>query len=382
MGLVFAISGAWLAFSPFSKLISPATPTSVHQLGRASLLARSRSHIVAFEEQAQQRAIMHPRCRIVAFDDDAVSLSDEQIVALFREFDTSGDGFIQLEELEAALAKAGKPVSKEAAQEILERADVDKDGQISLAEFRSVFQLSPGAVPDTLRALTGVSGFFLNGLSRFGDALGIEVSGQWRTTEYGSKYVDDVVGSGSLAVPGDIVQLQYTVTLLSNDKVVETTRGGPALGFQLGEVSDTSGAVQGWNDAVSGMRVGGQRRVYAEPREGDGPTARYDIEVVGVEESAPRSTQEKLITSLGGRRAAFRLLFALSFVPYFLPNDLKPAFFRDDWGAPDPAERLSAQEARQEAKVDKADGYVASQLDALFAQEERPMMGAKAPSKK
>ena len=39
-------------------------------------------------------------------------------------------------------------------------------------------------------------------------------------------------------------------------------------------------------------QVGGQRRVYAKPSEGDGPTARYDIEIVGVEEGSPRSAQE------------------------------------------------------------------------------------------
>ena len=39
------------------------------------------------------------------------------------------------------------------------------------------------------------------------------------------------------------------------------------------------GEEQGWTDAVDGMRVGGRRRVYAKPREGEGPTARCDVEV-------------------------------------------------------------------------------------------------------
>lgn len=153
---------------------------------------------------------------------------------------------------------------------LVTQVDANNDGQISLEEFKAVFTLAPGAVPDGLKPLTGVAGFFLNGLGRVGDALGIDVRGQWRTTEYGSRYVDDVVGSGNILLPGDIARIHFTVTLLSTDQIVESSRGGPPLGFQVGEPTGE----QGWNDAVAGMRIGGQRRVYAKPNEGDGPTAR------------------------------------------------------------------------------------------------------------
>lgn len=117
------------------------------------------------------------------------------------------------------------------------------------------------------------------------------------------------------------------------------------------------GEEQGWTDAVDGMRVGGRRRVYAKPREGEGPTARcdvevrlggrplfdwltgtsrlnrYDIEIVRLEDDSDRSPQDRVVSSLGGRRAAFRLLFAASFVPYLLPEKLKPGLYKDDWGA-------------------------------------------------
>lgn len=320
-----------------------------------------------------------PRCRVAAFDDEAAGLEDEQIVAVFREFDTSGDGLIELDELQAALSKAGKQVTPEEAQDIFRKVDTNGDGMISLEEFKSVFKLAPGAVPDGLKVLTDVSSFFLDGLGRVGDALGIETK-QWRNTAYGSQYVDDVLGNGALIVEEDVVQIHYTVTLLSDGRVVETTRdragnGSPLL-FQLKGADGTLG----WDDAVAGMRVGGQRRVYAKPSEGDGPTARYDIEIVGVEKGSPRSAQESLITSLGGRRAAFRLLFAASFVPYFLPNEFKPAFFQPGWGEPDrPADTSEGSAPTvDKTKVDRADGYVAQQLDALFAQEERP----KAPPKR
>ena len=79
------------------------------------------------------------------------------------------------------------------------------------------------------------------------------------------------------------------------------------------------------------MRLRKQRRVYATPPDGEGATARYDIEVVGVEAVTEPSAQEEIITSLGGRRAAARFLFALTFVPYFLPEEYQ---VRDLPGSP------------------------------------------------
>lgn len=349
-----AVSVAMLAFSPVQPTVRPA----------------SRALSCKFAEQAFQKSIGGgPRCRIYAAEssDGGPSLSDQQIEAIFREFDTSGDGFIDLGELQAALAKAGKPVTMEQAQDILKTIDANDDQVISLEEFKSVFQLAPGAVPDVLKPLTGVSNFFLEGLGRVGEALGIEVRGQWRTTQNGARYVDDVVGSGDLIMPGDTVEIHFTVTLMDTGRVVQTSRRGPPLAYQVGEVGADG---QSWDDSISGMRIGGQRRVYATPKEGDGPTARYDIEVVGIMEAVERSTSEKIITSLGGRRAVFRLLFAASFIPYFIPEKYQPSFFKDGMissmlDEPDAA-------AKGEPKVDRADAYAKQQLDALFAQEELP----------
>ena len=65
----------------------------------------------------------------------ANSLDDDQISAIFREFDTSKDGFIDLGELQAALGRAeGKPVSIERAADILKLVDENDDGRISLEE--------------------------------------------------------------------------------------------------------------------------------------------------------------------------------------------------------------------------------------------------------
>jgi len=267
-------------------------------------------------------------------------------------------------------------VTKEQAQTILSQVDANNDGQISLDEFKAVFKLAPDDVPAALKPLTGVSSFFLDSLLNVGEALGIEVRGQWRTTQYGSRYVDDVLGSGNLVTPGDIVTIHYTITLLTTGKVVESSRNGAPPSFELGE---PRGDAQNWDDAIAGMRVGGQRRVYANPAEGqDGPTAKYDIEILNAEEATPPTVPEQIITSLGGRRAAARLLFAATFVPYFLPEKFQPAFFRSDGDSSsqlfkdDDGDGLVAKPT-----VDRVDQGVASRLDALFAQEELPKKAAK-----
>ena len=307
-------------------------------------------------------------------DEDGKGFDDAQIVALFREFDTDASGFIDVGELRSALSKAGSPISIEKAQELLNEVDVNDDGVISEEEFRSVFRLAPNAVPDALRPLTGVGATLLKSLERVGEALGIEsVAGQWRNTESGSRYVDDVIGVGDAVQPGDLVRIHYTVTLLTTGSVVETSRGGPPAGFQLGE---GVAGVQSWDDAVAGMRVGGQRRVYAKPKEGDGPTARYDIEVIAMEDGAGASQdfQSSLLKAVGGRRAAFRLLFAASFIPYFIPEKYQPEFFKSDYGGAQGDQRGSNADTDSltSSRVNREDMYAKQQIDALFAQEQLP----------
>ena len=77
-----------------------------------------------------------------------VSPTDEEIsnlAKIFSVYDTSGDGSIDLEEMQAALARAGKPVSRQRAEEILRELDEDGDGEISLEELQQAFKLEePG----------------------------------------------------------------------------------------------------------------------------------------------------------------------------------------------------------------------------------------------
>jgi hypothetical protein len=193
---------------------------------------------------------------IVAFEEGSGRpRSDKELSAIFYEFDTSGDGFIDVEELRAALAKAGKPVSMQEAKTILDQVDTKGDGKISLEEFKAVFKMSPGSVPDVLKSFFDL--FSIQGL-----ISDLGVGGQWRRTEAGAKYLDDVVGDGKLVVPGDFVQMHYSITALSTGQVLETTRSG-GIGRPLGYlVGAPDGKRTSWEDSVAGMRIGGRRRVY------------------------------------------------------------------------------------------------------------------------
>jgi len=317
-------------------------------------------HNAPWSMRAPSTAI--PRAaRVVAFEGGSRPRSDEEITAIFREFDTSGDGFIDLGELQSALVKAGKPVSRAEAQQILEVVDENSDGQISLPEFKEVFKLAPSNVPDVLKGLADVLDLFsLQGL--FSD---LGVGGQWRRTEAGAKYVDDVIGPGKLVVPGDYVQMHFTVTALTTNGVVETSRKGSGrpLGYPVGEADGTRVS---WDDCLAGMRIGGSRRVYVGQVEGEEPTLRYDLELVALE-SESYAKREELVARLGGRRAITRALFALTFVPYFVPETSLPPVL-NAWFHPEAIEAEEVREAKSDldAKVSRQDQYVAKSLDALF----------------
>ena len=167
------------------------------------LAALPRCHVVAFDSgDPNGEPILEPGTILEPLKEGGAPLLDDgAIERLFREFDTSGDGLISLAELRAGLSKAGAAVGPEAAEEILRRVDTNADGQISAEEFRAVFRLSAESVPEGLRPLTAAAGFFLE---RVSDALGVDVPGQWRTTAYGARYVDDVIGGGELVVRGDV----------------------------------------------------------------------------------------------------------------------------------------------------------------------------------
>ncbi len=80
------------------------------------------------------------------------------------------------------------------------------------------------------------------------------------TTASGLQYIDSAIGNGELAKSGDLVSVQYTGWIRKDDGskgiMFDTSREtGRPLEFKLGRHK----VIDGWDEGVSGMRVGGKR---------------------------------------------------------------------------------------------------------------------------
>jgi FKBP-type peptidyl-prolyl cis-trans isomerase FkpA len=80
------------------------------------------------------------------------------------------------------------------------------------------------------------------------------------TTASGLQYIDETVGEGESAKAGDTVRVQYTGWIQNADGskglLFDTTREtGRPFEFKLGRRK----VIQGWDEGISGMRVGGKR---------------------------------------------------------------------------------------------------------------------------
>jgi FKBP-type peptidyl-prolyl cis-trans isomerase len=80
------------------------------------------------------------------------------------------------------------------------------------------------------------------------------------TTASGLQYIDNVVGNGEPAKAGDTVSVQYTGWIQKADGnkglMFDTSRDiGRPIEFRLGRHK----VIEGWEEGISGMRVGGKR---------------------------------------------------------------------------------------------------------------------------
>jgi FKBP-type peptidyl-prolyl cis-trans isomerase FkpA len=110
----------------------------------------------------------------------------------------------------------------------------------------------------------------------------------------GLKYTDTTVGTGAEATPGHKVSVHYTGWLYENDKKGKKfdsslDRGQP-FEFTLGAQQ----VIRGWDEGVSGMKVGGKRTLIIPPALGYGArgaggvippnaTLTFDVELLKVQ---------------------------------------------------------------------------------------------------
>ncbi len=81
-----------------------------------------------------------------------------------------------------------------------------------------------------------------------------------RITPSGLSITDLVVGDGPEAIKGEVVSVNYRGTL-ANGKEFDSSYGRGPFSFPLG----AGRVIQGWDEGVAGMKVGGKRKLVIPP---------------------------------------------------------------------------------------------------------------------
>jgi FKBP-type peptidyl-prolyl cis-trans isomerase len=116
-----------------------------------------------------------------------------------------------------------------------------------------------------------------------------DTNAQEVTTSSGLKYVDQVVGTGDVAVSGKTASVHYTGWLENGKKFDSSVDRGQPFSFPIG----AGRVIKGWDEGVQGMKVGGKRKLTIPSDLGYGSrgasgvippntTLIFDVELLGV----------------------------------------------------------------------------------------------------
>lgn len=112
----------------------------------------------------------------------------------------------------------------------------------------------------------------------------------WRKTASGLEIQELKVGDGVEAKAGQTVKVHYTGWLLDGSKFDSSVDSGKPFTFHLG----AGQVIQGWDEGVAGMKVGGKRKLRIPAQLGYGArgagadippnaTLVFDVELLGVQ---------------------------------------------------------------------------------------------------
>jgi peptidylprolyl isomerase len=110
------------------------------------------------------------------------------------------------------------------------------------------------------------------------------------TTPSGLKYIEVVEGTGPTPEAGQTITVHYTGTLEDGRKFDSSRDRNQPFSFRVGKGQ----VIKGWDEGLSTMKVGGQRRLIIPPELGYGArgaggvippnaTLIFDVELLGVE---------------------------------------------------------------------------------------------------
>jgi len=110
------------------------------------------------------------------------------------------------------------------------------------------------------------------------------------TLKSGLKYIDLEVGEGPAAVSGKEVTVHYTGTFPDGNKFDSSVDRDEPFAFKLG----AGRVIKGWDEGVSGMRIGGKRKLIIPSELGYGKRGaggvippdsvlHFEVELLGVE---------------------------------------------------------------------------------------------------
>lgn len=100
------------------------------------------------------------------------------------------------------------------------------------------------------------------------EATEAKPAGEWTTTDSGLKYRDVKVGDGPSPEPGDMVVVHYTGTLKDGTKFDSSRDRDEPFSFAIGRGE----VIEGWDEGVITMKVGGKRELVIPPDLGYGET--------------------------------------------------------------------------------------------------------------
>ena len=125
----------------------------------------------------------------------------------------------------------------------------------------SHFELDPDDPNPTLFAMASDNDMAAAGDLAQASGLGGELNApKERTTPSGLRITDLVVGDGAEAVSGQTVVVNYRGTL-ANGTEFDSSYGRGPFSFPLGG----GRVIQGWDEGVAGMKVGGKRKLVIPP---------------------------------------------------------------------------------------------------------------------